>query len=362
MNSGQPIISKMRVMALLTIQEVDKYWLIQCHRQTITAQNITEECGQKGFLLPVEAKFKIGDKEYGPEQRDVFFHRDGTPEFRFNPVTLDDPFRKSIEKASKNLKMMQEAHERTQILNKEALKLIIRENPIAVGLSSSVFLLFVIISIILCCMLKKDKITKLMAMQMMSSMNNLSRSATSLSQPGVSINFGANYPSESKNGSFIYPVLEDRSSTFRDRCSTPYRPSAPAPETKYKSKQGQEETASLAPSIRSIGDSICESIRSARSTATSIASSIRSSKPITNSIRAAKIAATKAKSYASKQYNKAKVNYSTALKGFRDKPDKFKTFKRTLSSLSLSAASSISIPNRSGQSKRIEARMRKSKN
>ena len=133
---------------------------------------------------------------------------------------------------------------------------------------------------------------------------------------------------------------------------TPYRPSAPVPEPSHKLKQDQEETASLAPSVRSIEESICGSIRSARSTAASIASSIRSSKSITNSIRAAKIAATKAKSYASKQYNKAKVNYSVALKGFRDKSDRFKTFKRTLSSLSLTAVSRISIPNQSGQSEK----------
>ena len=145
-----------------------------------------------------------------------------------------------------------------------------------VGVSSPVVLLFLIISIILCCLLKKDKIAKLMEMRMMSSMSNPSRSATNLNQPGVNISFTMSHPNGSQNGSLMYPVLDDRSSTFRDRCLTPY-PTAPVPETNHKSRQDQEETASLTPSIRSTGESIGESIRSARATAASIVSSIRSS-------------------------------------------------------------------------------------
>lgn len=203
----------------LTIQEIDRYWLIQCYKLEITAQNIIEECGPKGFLLPIEAKFKIGDKEYG----DVYFHKDETPEFKFYPVTLDDPFKKNLKKASKNMKKMQEAHERMQILNREALELMIRENPLAVGVSGSAIILIIMISVAICCLIKKDKI-KLMEMQMMSNMNNsLSRSATSLNQPSVSINIGTDHPKESQNGSLIYP-LEDQSSTFRNQ------PSAPVPE------------------------------------------------------------------------------------------------------------------------------------
>ena len=338
----------------VTIQEVDRYWLIQCYKQSITTQNITEDCGSKRFLLPIEAKFNIGGREYGPEYGEVYFSKDGTTSFKFNPITLDDPFRKNIERASKNLKMMQEAQERMQILNKEALELMIRENPLVVGVSGSAIILIPIISIILCCLLK-DKITKLMELQMMSNMNNgLSRSATNLNHPGISINFGMSHQNTSQNGSVIYPVLEDRSSMFRDRCTTPYRPTAPVPEKSHRSRQDQEEAASLAPSIRSIGESICESVRSDRSMATSLASSIRSSKSIAKSIRTAKIAATKAKSYASKQYNKAKINYSTALKGFKDRPNKFETLKKTLSSLSLNAASRISIPDHSKQPRRTD--------